>query len=60
MLPLLKDKGKYEVTTNQWKTPDDLINIYSDLLQAHPTIAGLIDPFYSKVFTALWGRKVGN
>ena len=46
---IVKDKNKYEVSTNQWKTPDDLVNIYGDLLQAHPSIAGLIDPFHSKV-----------
>ena len=50
LLSCLKDKNKYEVSTNQWKTTDDLINIYSDLLQAHPSVTGLIDPFHSKVW----------
>lgn len=49
LLSLLKDKNKYEVSTNQWKTSDDLVNIYCDLIQAHPSIVGLIDPFHSKV-----------
>ena len=49
LLCLLKDKNKYEVSTNQWKASDDLVNIYSDLIQAHPSIVGLIDPFHSKV-----------
>ena len=48
---MFKDKNKYEVSTNQWKTPDDLVNIYADLLQAHSSIVGLIDPFHSKVRT---------
>lgn len=45
-----KDKAKYEIMTGHWKTADELINMYSDLvLHANSGVLGLIDPLHPKV-----------
>lgn len=38
------DKGKYEVTIGQSKTPDELVKFWIDLLNRYPSIIAIIDP----------------
>lgn len=45
----VQDKGKYELVAGQWKTADDIINVYSDLLQSYPGLLGFIDPLHQTV-----------
>lgn len=48
--PSLQEKCKYELVTGQWKTSQEVISIYSDLLSSHPGVYGYIDPLHHKVF----------
>ncbi|XP_068184107.1 enolase 4 [Antennarius striatus] len=38
-------KGKYEVTTGVWKSPDELVELYQALIKKFPAVVALIDPF---------------
>ncbi|CAF2573323.1 unnamed protein product [Rotaria sp. Silwood2] len=38
-------RGKYEVTTGVVKSPDELVDIYADLIDTYPRCIMLIDPF---------------
>ncbi|XP_028391030.1 enolase 4-like [Dendronephthya gigantea] len=40
-----KDKQKYEVSSNTFKSCDELINFYVDLCDHYPEIKVLVDPF---------------
>lgn len=46
---LFKAKAKYELINGQWKSSDEVINIYSDLLQSYPGLVGYIDPLHHQV-----------
>ncbi|XP_032636688.1 enolase 4 isoform X1 [Chelonoidis abingdonii] len=37
-------KGKYEILTGTLKSPDEMINMYVDLINKYPSIIALIDP----------------
>ncbi|CAG5135034.1 unnamed protein product, partial [Candidula unifasciata] len=39
------EKGKYETLTGQFKSPDDMVDFWADILQKYPCIVGVIDPF---------------
>ncbi|KAK3750975.1 hypothetical protein QZH41_009129 [Actinostola sp. cb2023] len=43
-----KDKQKYEVILNTFKTLDDVINMYSEFLDKYPGIIGIIDAVRSQ------------
>ncbi|XP_075071685.1 enolase 4 isoform X2 [Mixophyes fleayi] len=38
-------KGKYEVSSGTWKSPDELVDLYVDLISRHPAVVALVDPF---------------
>ncbi|XP_077992460.1 enolase 4-like [Glandiceps talaboti] len=38
------DKGKYEITTGVFKGPDDMVEVYNDLITRYPAIIAIIDP----------------
>ncbi|XP_022110999.1 enolase 4-like isoform X2 [Acanthaster planci] len=38
------DKGKYETAQGMLKLPDDMIEVYADLINRYPAIIALIDP----------------
>ena len=45
-----QEKGKYELISGQWKTTDEVISMYFDLLtHSNGTILGFIDPLHPKV-----------
>jgi len=44
-----QEKGKYELITGQWKSVDDVINMYADLYRMYPGLLGYIDPLHHKV-----------
>ncbi|XP_019848936.1 PREDICTED: enolase 4-like [Amphimedon queenslandica] len=41
-----EDKRKYELSTGQWKTGDELVNVCISLTSAYPWIGGFIDPLH--------------
>eukprot|EP00058_Branchiostoma_floridae_P023445 XP_002608935.1 hypothetical protein BRAFLDRAFT_85491 [Branchiostoma floridae] len=47
-----REKGKYEVMTGTQKTPDDMVDFYSDILTRYPGVIGLIDPLRKQDKTA--------
>ncbi len=49
LLLCVQEKGKYELITGQWKSSDDVINIYTDLLRSHPGLIGYVDPLHQSV-----------
>ncbi|XP_048406968.1 enolase 4 isoform X3 [Stegostoma tigrinum] len=38
------EKEKYEILTGVFKHPDEMIELYTSLIEKHPSIIGLIDP----------------
>ncbi|XP_049926794.1 enolase 4 [Epinephelus moara] len=38
-------KGKYEVVTGVLKSPDELVDLYQNLISKYPAVVALIDPF---------------
>ena len=46
-----QEKRKYELVTGQWKSTDEIISIYTELLTSHPGVMGFIDPLHPKVNT---------
>uniref|UniRef100_A0A3Q2PGM1 phosphopyruvate hydratase n=1 Tax=Fundulus heteroclitus TaxID=8078 RepID=A0A3Q2PGM1_FUNHE len=38
-------KGKYEVATGVLKSPDELVELYQNLISKYPAVVALIDPF---------------
>ncbi|XP_014910163.1 enolase 4 isoform X1 [Poecilia latipinna] len=38
-------KGKYEVATGGLKSPDELIEVYNNLISKYPAVVAVIDPF---------------
>ncbi|XP_002738167.1 enolase 4-like [Saccoglossus kowalevskii] len=38
------DKGKYEMVTGVFKGPDDMVEVYNDLVTRYPAIIAIIDP----------------
>ncbi|XP_070697720.1 enolase 4 [Pempheris klunzingeri] len=38
-------KGKYEIATGIFKSPDELVDIYQTLISKYPAVVALIDPF---------------
>lgn len=49
------DKGKYEVTSGIFKGPDDMVEVYNDLVNRYPAIIAIIDPL-KKQDTEPWIR----
>ena len=47
----LQEKHKYELITGQWKSTDDLISMYTELLTSQPGLMGYIDPLHHEVYT---------
>ncbi len=45
----LQEKAKYELITGHWKSSDDVINVYADLLRSHPGLIGFVDPLHHSV-----------
>lgn len=43
-LSIQKEKGKYEVTTGQLKTGDDMVDFWVELMSRYPAIMVIIDP----------------
>jgi hypothetical protein len=43
-----QEKCKYELITGQWKSTDEVISIYTDLLASNPGLMGYIDPLHHK------------
>ncbi|XP_073412671.1 enolase 4 isoform X3 [Dendrobates tinctorius] len=39
------NRGRYEVVSGSWKSPDEMVDLYVDLVTAHPAIIALLDPF---------------
>ena len=44
-----QEKGKYEVTSGQLKTAEDLVDFWAELLSRYPAIIALIDPMRKQV-----------
>uniref|UniRef100_A0A3B3WDG1 phosphopyruvate hydratase n=1 Tax=Poecilia mexicana TaxID=48701 RepID=A0A3B3WDG1_9TELE len=42
-------KGKYEVATGGLKSPDELIEVYNNLISKYPAVVAVIDPFRREV-----------
>uniref|UniRef100_A0A3P9Q0A6 phosphopyruvate hydratase n=1 Tax=Poecilia reticulata TaxID=8081 RepID=A0A3P9Q0A6_POERE len=42
-------KGKYEVATGGLKSPDELIEVYHNLISKYPAVVAVIDPFRREV-----------
>ncbi|MEE6486723.1 hypothetical protein FKM82_014686 [Ascaphus truei] len=38
------NKGKYEVVTGTFKSPDEMVDMYVDVISRHPAVVALIDP----------------
>ena len=45
----MQEKRKYEVVAGQWKSSDDLISLYADLLASYPGLIGYVDPLHHQV-----------
>ena len=50
----MQEKRKYEVVAGQWKSSDDLISLYSDLLSSYPGLIGYVDPLHHQVADAVF------
>ncbi len=44
-----QEKGKYELVAGQWKSSDDVITIYANLLRSYPGLLGYVDPLHHRV-----------
>ncbi|XP_044130356.1 enolase 4 [Bufo gargarizans] len=56
------NKGRYEVVSGSWKSPDEMVDLYVDLVTRHGAIMALIDPL-RKEDRPQWralGRAVGS
>ncbi|XP_056385976.1 enolase 4 [Hyla sarda] len=56
------NKGRYEVTSGTWKSPDEMVELYVDLIKRHAAIVALLDPF-RKEDKQQWealGKAVGS
>ncbi|XP_053547729.1 enolase 4 [Bombina bombina] len=38
------NKGKYEIVSGTFKNPDEMVDLYVDLINIHPSIVALLDP----------------
>ncbi|XP_066457481.1 enolase 4 isoform X2 [Eleutherodactylus coqui] len=38
------NKGRYEVVSGTWKSPDEMVDLYVDLINRHAAIVALLDP----------------
>ena len=52
LILFVQDKGKYELVAGQWKTTDEIISIYFDLLRSSSGLLGFIDPLHPKVINS--------
>ncbi|XP_069835789.1 enolase 4 isoform X2 [Dendropsophus ebraccatus] len=39
------NKGRYEVASGTWKSPDEMVDLYVDIIGRHSAIIALLDPF---------------
>ncbi|XP_073537368.1 enolase 4 [Phyllobates terribilis] len=39
------NRGRYEVVSGTWKSPDEMVDLYVDLINSHAAIIALLDPF---------------
>ncbi|CAN2390611.1 Enolase family member 4, partial [Pristimantis euphronides] len=56
------NKARYEVISGIWKTPDELVHLYVDLINRHSAIVALLDPL-RKEDRQQWetlGKAVGS
>ncbi|XP_072280776.1 enolase 4 isoform X2 [Pyxicephalus adspersus] len=57
-----ENKGKYEIIGGVWKSPEEMVDLYVDLLGRHPAIVALVDPL-RKEDAAQWealGKAVSS
>uniref|UniRef100_A0A8C5Q3W3 phosphopyruvate hydratase n=1 Tax=Leptobrachium leishanense TaxID=445787 RepID=A0A8C5Q3W3_9ANUR len=47
------NKGRYEVLSGTYKTPDEMVDIYADLIRRFPSVIALLDPL-RREDTAQW------
>ncbi|KAM4032775.1 enolase 4 isoform 1-T1 [Anomaloglossus baeobatrachus] len=55
-------RGRYEVSSGSWKSPDEMVDLYVDLTTSHAAIIALLDPF-RREDQAQWealGKSVGS
>ncbi|KAG8538076.1 hypothetical protein GDO81_023340 [Engystomops pustulosus] len=60
--PLELNKGRYEIISGVWKSPDEMVDLYVDVVNKHPAIVALLDPF-RKEDREQWealGKAVGS
>ncbi|XP_068115498.1 enolase 4 [Hyperolius riggenbachi] len=38
------NKGKYEVLSGAWKSPEEMVDLYVDLISRYPAVTALVDP----------------
>lgn len=50
LYPPNQQKQKYELVTGQWKSSEELISIYTALLDAQPGVVGFIEPLHHMVW----------
>ncbi|XP_071985621.1 enolase 4 isoform X2 [Engystomops pustulosus] len=56
------NKGRYEIISGVWKSPDEMVDLYVDVVNKHPAIVALLDPF-RKEDREQWealGKAVGS
>ncbi|CAJ0966676.1 unnamed protein product [Ranitomeya imitator] len=56
------NRGRYEVVSGTWKSPDEMVDLYVDLISTHAAIIALLDPFRREDRTQ-WealGKAVGS
>ncbi|KAM5132345.1 enolase 4 [Mantella aurantiaca] len=56
------NKGKYEVISGTWRSPEEMVELYVDLLNRHPAVMALVDPLRKEDVTQ-WeslGKAVGS
>ncbi|XP_040217438.1 enolase 4 [Rana temporaria] len=56
------NKGKYEIINGTWKSPEDMVDVYADIISRHPDVMALVDPLRMED-VAQWeilGKTVGS
>ncbi|KAM4636692.1 enolase 4 [Discoglossus pictus] len=57
------NKGKYEILSGTFKSPDEMVDLYVDLINRHPAVVALLDPLrkedvmqWQSLFSALGSK----
>lgn len=56
------NKGKYEIISGTWKSPEEMVDIYVDIISRHPAVIAFVDPLRMED-VAQWetlGKTVGS